>query len=470
MTSNKQNQRQALLVIGMHRSGTSALTRVINLHGIALGTKLMEPAADNEAGFWENQHVVDLHERVLADLGSSWDDPRELREGWMDEPQTAVLLDELVELISSEFGEASMWAVKDPRLCRLLPLWLKALARMGIEPKLIFAMRDPAEVVGSLIRRNDLPAASASLMWLRHLVEPAHASRGMNRCIVGYGELLGDWRSCMARIASDLALEWPVSSQTCATEVDAHLRLDLRHQHSATAQNKLPVAWRDLLLEIYAKGLAVANGTVSWDSFESDLNASIELFSFAQPLIAELLPKSELERLQTRLNLLNAAVEGQERDATHVRQELALTHAELESARTELESIRAEFEPIRAELESARAEVESTRAELKPIRTEVESARAELESTRTEVESTRTELEPIRTEVESTRTELEFARTELESARAEIGSARAELELIKSSLSWRWTRPIRVMMRVLRNRGLSAEDRLKLKRLTRKGR
>src|SRR6185312_9389345 len=161
MMPGQCNRKQALLVIGMHRSGTSVLTRLINLHGVTLGSDLLQAAADNETGFWENQHVVRFHERLLAALGSSWDDPRELREGWLEQVRVAGFRDELVALITGEFGDAPIWAIKDPRLCRLLPLWLKVLGWLDIEPKLIFAMRHPGEVVGSLMQRNELPAATA---------------------------------------------------------------------------------------------------------------------------------------------------------------------------------------------------------------------------------------------------------------------------------------------------------------------
>jgi len=219
MTQTHQRCRQALLVIGMHRSGTSVLTHLINLHGVSLGSELLEAAFDNEAGFWENRKVVEFHERVLAALGSSWDDPRELPADWLEQLWATGLFDELTALIVDEFGDAPIWAVKDPRLCRLLPMWLKTLAQLDIEPKLIFAMRHPGEVVGSLMRRNDLSAAEASLIWLRHLAEPEQASQDVSRCIVDYGAVLKDWRACMTHIAVDLGVVWPVSSSDCAQEL-----------------------------------------------------------------------------------------------------------------------------------------------------------------------------------------------------------------------------------------------------------
>ena len=66
----------ALLVLGMHRSGTSALTRVLNLLGVALGDDLMPPGPDNPLGFWEHQGIVSVHEALFAELDRRWDDPR----------------------------------------------------------------------------------------------------------------------------------------------------------------------------------------------------------------------------------------------------------------------------------------------------------------------------------------------------------------------------------------------------------
>ena len=77
-------ERNCLLVVGMHRSGTSALTRVINLHGAFLGRELLPPAPENESGFWENRAIFALHERWLAELGRSWYDSRPLPPDWKD--------------------------------------------------------------------------------------------------------------------------------------------------------------------------------------------------------------------------------------------------------------------------------------------------------------------------------------------------------------------------------------------------
>jgi GT2 family glycosyltransferase len=420
MTPGQHTGKQALLVIGMHRSGTSALTRVINLHGVALGSELPGAAFDNEAGFWENPRVVKLHERLLADIGSSWDDPRELREGWLDATSTAPYIDELATLITREFGDTEIWAVKDPRLCRLLPLWLKVLTQLRIEPKLIFAMRHPGEVAGSLMQRNGLSAATASLLWLRHLAEPIEASQNRRRCIVDYTELLDNWRASMARIASDLDIVWPIPSEACAADVDAHLRRDLQHQHMAATRDLLPAAWCDPLFDIYATSQAVARKRDDWSALVARVQTVMVRFEFARPLIMDLQPKSGWDRMQ-----------------------LQLIEAEHGKAAYQAEAARL-FEENATVQRNAQQAVDGARVEADDARQEAESANRHREALRGE---------------------LIVARGELAKRNARIHAlerVRDELDLIKSSRSWRWTRPMRFLLRLLRRGSLGEADREKL--------
>src|SRR5262245_18596534 len=136
----------AILVLGMHRSGTSAVTRVLNLLGFDLGRRLMPPMPDsNEKGFWENLDAVDIDDRLLVSLGRSWHDVRTLPAGWSQSAAANEAKTAIKDLIRADFRSAPCWAVKDPRMCRLAPLWLEVLAELGIEPRILFVVRDPHE-------------------------------------------------------------------------------------------------------------------------------------------------------------------------------------------------------------------------------------------------------------------------------------------------------------------------------------
>lgn len=216
----------------MHRSGTSALTRVLNLCGADLGTRMLPPAeGNNDSGFWEHADAVDVHERLLFALGRSWSDARALPVDWLDTPAAAIAAERIAALVAGDFGGSRLWAVKDPRLCRFLPLWIKVLGDAGVRIKLLYALRHPDEVVASLVRRDGMSAHENALLLLTHFFEAAQAGVGQQRCMVTYQSLLGDWRGCMGRIARELDLELDLDSQAAA--IEDFLDHGARNHHAA---------------------------------------------------------------------------------------------------------------------------------------------------------------------------------------------------------------------------------------------
>jgi len=105
--------RKVILVLGMHRSGTSAVTRCLNLLGAEVGDKLLPPAEDNRSGFWEHADVVAVHEELLKDLGRVWHDARALPEGWLLSAAARKARGKLARLISGEFDAGALWAIKE---------------------------------------------------------------------------------------------------------------------------------------------------------------------------------------------------------------------------------------------------------------------------------------------------------------------------------------------------------------------
>ena len=190
--SARRDVPTALLVLGMHRSGTSAVAGALRLAGVDLGTDLMAPAADNPRGFFEHAGVVAIHDRLLHALGRAWNDPRPLPAGWLESAAASTASAELEALLRDEFGAAPLWAVKDPRMCRLLPLWWPVLERMGVRPAALFVLRHPDEVAASLATRNDWPPGLSRLLWIQHLLEAEIASRHVPRTVLAYARLLED--------------------------------------------------------------------------------------------------------------------------------------------------------------------------------------------------------------------------------------------------------------------------------------
>lgn len=218
----------------MHRSGTSALTRLLNLCGAALPDEILPANAANVTGYWEPVPIVTLHDRWLHQAGSRWDDPLEFPQEWFESPEGRSAADELASTVRTLFGDHPLIAVKDPRACRLVPLWLRALGELVIEPAAVLIVRHPLEVAASLFRRDGLPVALGLHLWLGHVLAAEAATRSCPRVIVTYEGLLDDWKQTVRRIEGGLGLRLPAWEGERGVEIEAEIArfLDpaLRHE------------------------------------------------------------------------------------------------------------------------------------------------------------------------------------------------------------------------------------------------
>lgn len=226
---------QTLLILGMHRSGTSACTRLLNLCGAQLPPDLLPANAANVTGYWEPTSVVALHDALLAEAGSAWDDPTEFPAAWLASREGQGYVGRLVELLRAQMTGGPLMVVKDPRACRLVPLWRQALACVHREPAILLVVRHPLEVAASLERRDGMPVSQALLLWLEHVLAAEESTRGDRRLLVTYDQILTDWRAVMARVESALGVALPHRGPEVEAEIAAFLDPSLRHERATAA-------------------------------------------------------------------------------------------------------------------------------------------------------------------------------------------------------------------------------------------
>jgi hypothetical protein len=220
----------AIIVLGMHRSGTSALTAAISMLGITPGTNLQPPEVEvNAKGFWEHTDIVSLHDQLLEALGSSWHDDRPLPDQWWKSPDVIKFRQNILDILHRDFSCESMWLIKDPRMCRLLPLWRDVLRELACQPKYILVLRHPGEVALSLRKRDGLTEEQTCLLWLVHMLEAEYWTRGQTRVLVSYNCLLEDWQREATTIGQNLGITWPVSVEAATTSINAFLDPSLCH-------------------------------------------------------------------------------------------------------------------------------------------------------------------------------------------------------------------------------------------------
>ena len=216
----------------MHRSGTSAITGALQLLGVDLGERLSPGHPDiNALGYFEHLEILDRHIELLCDLESEWDDVLPLADGWWEADVAKRHAGSILVILERDFASSSFWGVKDPRMCRLMPVWFPLFAHLNAKPCLLIVLRRPDEVAASLARRNNMRAEKAYQLWLENTMAAERWSRLHPRAFITYDELLADPIAVMEAVATALGISWPVAPAAAQEQLRAFLSPDLRHHN-----------------------------------------------------------------------------------------------------------------------------------------------------------------------------------------------------------------------------------------------
>jgi hypothetical protein len=273
MSKSDGNSATAICILGMHRSGTSAVTRIINLLGVDLGRHLMRAAKANPKGFWENARIVACHKDLLLALDSHYDDILPLPEGWEKLEDIEPYFQHLLRLVRKEFRGRRLWGFKDPRTCRLLPLWDRVFQEVGAEPRFLLAVRNPDEVALSLGVRDGISYNQCLLLSIGHNLEAELHTRQRRRVLVTYDQMMSDWQTQTRRIGEALGIEWPRSPEEIARQIAEFIDPELRHHQkggAATADDAVRLRGADPQLagwafDIHEMVTAAAEGRTAMD-------------------------------------------------------------------------------------------------------------------------------------------------------------------------------------------------------------
>ncbi len=227
--------RSALVVLGMHRGGTSATAGALRCLGVPLGRRLYRGHADvNAKGYFEHADMADLNDEALLALGSAWDDILLPVDGWWQAEVLRPYARRLRALMRRDFGHEPLWAVKDPRLCRLLPWWLTSLREEGVTARCLIVLRSPEAVYRSLHRRDGFSRDKAYWLWCLHYLEAERWSRDQARAIIDYDDFLEAPGACLAAAGARLGVTFPIAPEPAADCLAAFLSRDLRHHRRDT--------------------------------------------------------------------------------------------------------------------------------------------------------------------------------------------------------------------------------------------
>lgn len=236
-------ERIGVIVLGMHRSGTSALTRILNLLGCRAPKTLLAANEGNEKGYWESQPVMELNRDILNSGGAEWSDWQAFNPNWYRSVAVRRFRQAAARVIEDEFGDADMFVLKDPRICMLTQFWLDVFAENAIQPIAIHTLRNPIEVSASIGLRHQLLPSQTTLLWLRYMLEAERGTRGVKRFFTDYNSLMTDPHAFVERSQKTLDICWPRHSRRVHAEIGEFLTDDLRHHSQPNdGLKRLPVA------------------------------------------------------------------------------------------------------------------------------------------------------------------------------------------------------------------------------------
>ncbi|MDD2923809.1 glycoside hydrolase family 99-like domain-containing protein [Rhodoferax sp.] len=261
------NNKRLIVVLGMHRSGTSAITRGLQVLGVDLGQTMYGPLAGvNEKGFWEDIYFNDLDVEILNDLGLDWHSLANIDEKDVDVLRNKGFFLRAVELLRQKVDDSPLFGFKDPRVTKLLPFWRAVFKHCEFDVGYVLALRHPISVVKSLKKRDNFDAEKSYLLWLGHVIRMMSDSADGKRVLVDYDSLMLLPDHQLGRIAEQLNLI--IDHDALQVYKQEFLDLGLRHTVYDLNDLALDDACPALVREVYAALVKVASDNVPINSPE----------------------------------------------------------------------------------------------------------------------------------------------------------------------------------------------------------
>lgn len=192
--SNKADMAKQIenivIVLGMHRSGTSAFTGALKIAGFDLGSDIMQANEYNVKGYFENNKIVELNDKILGYFNASWDSVFFLPEKWEEDERLKQSKLDAIQIINSEFNRKNNIAIKDPRFGILLPFWKSVFETLQIKPNYCVVLRSPIEISLSLENRDQFSIQKSHILWTNYLMAIELSTRAEKRIFIDFPDFL----------------------------------------------------------------------------------------------------------------------------------------------------------------------------------------------------------------------------------------------------------------------------------------
>lgn len=271
-------QKHIVVVLGMHRSGTSALTRALKVMGVELGTNLLPPMPGvNEKGFWEDVDINALNIELLGLLGHDW---HTLSPIFAEDLESSALSDlklKAIDVLRKKLATTQCFGMKDPRMARLLPFWQSVFTHINAHTSYVISCRNPMSVARSLNARDGFALEKGYLLWQEHMLNSLTWTENCPRLVVDYDCFLDDPAKEMNRISQSLGLSFNPKSADFLEFDGEFLERALRHTQFLEEDLLLDQLVPAAVVELYKALVSLAKDHLAFE--DSTVKVSISLLN-----------------------------------------------------------------------------------------------------------------------------------------------------------------------------------------------
>src|SRR5271166_3508850 len=455
--SSAVRHRPIVLVVGMHRSGTSLCSHILSALGVDMADKIPGPGAtspvpSNPRGHWERWEIVEYHDSILGlfnrdYLGRFHDFA--LPVAWWADTRVVQIRREIVAFLEHRMGE-SYFGFKDPRAVRLMPVWHQIFNELKLAPRIVLCLRNPAQISRSLNAREGLDPEIGEYRWLVHMIDFFRYTSKYEFCTIEYEEWFRNPSVNIEKLQKFLDLSWQQSEADLGLVLSGIIDPALRHDDSDHRE-----AGQPLVRTVYKLTGQVGQDAAARDQIAYIVSQFVSFQQLQRPLlqafegVAEIAAKypeieQEATALRTAVSERDAVVAAAGARAVVAEGRLAEALAEIEGLRAQIAELareRDEASSLKATLAeretmltqlSRRADerlaaLQSTQAEVAACEAALGRAEQEAQERGAAAEAMRAEVGALRETLVRTEGEAQERAVAAEAMRAEVGALRETL-------------------------------------------
>ncbi len=294
-------QKNIFVILGVARSGTSAIARGLKALGIDLGEKMNLGGNQkwNAKGFWEDTDIVyKINGQAFKTMDFLPYGIQVAERSLQTSDKLADVKQSAIALLKQRFANTQHWGFKDPSTVKLLGFWQSIFTELNIQEHYIIALRNPLESAHSYQKLTGSELEIGLLLWLMHLLPAVQETQNKNRIMVSYDLLMQDPNKQLARIKRELNITLPSD----AAEIDAYTNQFLdkklhRHEYTLDDLKTHPVTLvAPLCLQAYEFFMKLADDKISfqdlefnsdWQMIQSELKKIYPVYCYIDTLLKE---------------------------------------------------------------------------------------------------------------------------------------------------------------------------------------